>query len=262
MSALVVKVSGKAVDRPERSEALWRAIALAARERAVVVVHGGGKQVDELLGRLGEPIERRDGIRLTPPAQMGLIAGVLAGEVNLSLVGALQRSGARAVGLSLGASGVLATRVDERFSAGGGRVGVAVPGESPLIGLLTAHGYVPVVSSIGIDAQGGLLNVNADDAAGSLALSARADRLLFVSDVAGVNDASGAVIGAIGAEGVEGLIAGGVVTGGMAAKLRAASAIATGSRAEVVIASPEGAAELLGGREGVCTRIRAAEVTA
>lgn len=258
----MLKVSGKAIDDPERSAMLWSAIAAAAGERAVVVVHGGGKQVDALLARLGEPVERIDGIRLTPPSQIGPIAGVLAGEVSLTLVGQLQKQGVRAVGLALGASGVLATRSDPRYGASGGRVGLAEPGEAPLVRLLIRGGYVPVISSIGIDAEGGLLNINADDAAGALARSLDTRVFLFVSDVPGVTDAAGAVLERIGAEEVELLIRNGTVTGGMAAKLRAAAVIARESSAEVVITSPDGAADFLGGGRCTGTRLLPAEVSA
>lgn len=262
MSAIILKVSGKAIDHPERSGALWSAIAKASKDGPVVVVHGGGKQVDALLNRLGEPIERVDGIRLTPSSQIGLIAGVLAGEVNLTLVGALRKHGVRAVGLSLGASGVLDAHIDPRFAQAGGRVGLAQPGEAPLIELLTTRGYVPVISSIGIDAEGGLLNINADDAAGSLARSIETESLVFVSDVAGVADASGEVIDRICADRVESMIADGTVTGGMAAKLRAAALIVSDSHTEIVITSPVGAAGLLRGERCTCTRLLPAEVSA
>ncbi len=262
MSTIVLKVSGKAIDDPAHSAALWKAVAQAQTDHRISVVHGGGKQVDALLVRLGEPIERVDGIRLTPPAQMGLIAGVLAGEVNLTLVGALQKQGVRAVGLSLGSSGVLRTHVDPRFAKAGGRVGLADPGEAPLVNLLAESGYVPVISSIGIDAEGWLLNINADDAAGSLAQSLNADVLVFISDVTGVLDASGSLIERINADAVEKLIAEGVVTGGMAAKLRAAALIAIESHTEIVITNAEQASLWLGKEPCSCTRLIPAEVSA
>lgn len=259
MKTLVVKVSGKAIDRPEEARVLWSACVEAARSSRLVLVHGGGKQVDALLARLGEPTERVDGIRLTPASQMGLIAGVLAGEVNLTLVGALLAEGVRAAGLALGSSGVLRTRVDPKLGERGGRVGLAETGPAPLVELLTSKGYVPVVSSIGIDAEGGLLNINADDAAGALASSLGADELVFVSDVEGVAGADGRVIERIAAGEVEQLIARGVVTGGMAAKLRAASAIAQSRGTRIVITSASGAAALLAGGGCVCTAIELGE---
>jgi len=262
VSTVVLKVSGKAIDEPAHSVALWQAVKSAASNTRVVIVHGGGKQVDALLNRLDEPIDRIDGIRLTPPAQMGLIAGVLAGEVNLTLVGALQKQAVGAVGLSLGSSGVLRTKVDPRFAEAGGRVGLAETGEAPLVELMVSSGYVPVISSIGLDAEGGLLNVNADDAAGSLASSLRASTLVFVSDVSGVTDASGNVIERIAADEVERLIADGVVTGGMAAKLRAAALIVSESHTEIVITSAEQAALWLGNQPCSCTRLVPAEVSA
>ncbi len=262
MSTLVLKVSGKAIDDPARSEALWKAVAVATKLHRIVIVHGGGKQVDALLNRLGESIDRVDGIRVTPPSQIGLIAGVLAGEVNLILVGALQKQGVKAVGLSLGSAGVLRTRPDPRFAQAGGRVGLADPGETPLLDLLTTQGYVPVISSIGIDAEGGLLNVNADDAAGSLVHALQTQTLVFISDVTGVRDASGKIIETISTDEVEILISEGVVTGGMAAKLRAAALIATVSHTEIVITDAANASALLSSSICSCTRLIPAEVSA
>lgn len=262
MSVIVLKVSGKAIDDPSHSVALWQAVKSASSGDRVLIVHGGGKQVDALLNRLNEPIERIDGIRLTPPSQMGFIAGVLAGEVNLTLVGALQKQGVRAVGLSLGSAGVLRTKLDPRFAHPGGRVGLAEPGDAPLVDLLTSNGYIPVISSIGIDAEGGLLNINADDAAGSLAQSLKADVLVFISDVSGVLDASGSLIERINADEVEKLIADGIVTGGMAAKLRAAALIANESHTEIVITNTEQASLWLGQMPCKCTRLIPAEVSA
>ncbi|MCA9272019.1 MAG: acetylglutamate kinase [Phycisphaerales bacterium] len=262
MSTIVLKVSGKAIDDPAHSVALWNAVKSASSRDRIIIVHGGGKQVDVLINRLGEPIDRIDGIRLTPPSQMGLIAGVLAGEVNLTLVGALQKQSVRAVGLSLGSSGVLSTHVDPRFAEAGGRVGLADTGEAPLVELLASNGYVPVISSIGIDAEGGLLNINADDAAGSLASSLGASTLVFVSDVSGVSDAQGKLIERINADEVETLIADGVVTGGMAAKLRAAAQIANKSHTEIVITNAEQASLWLSKEPCSCTRLIPAEVSA
>lgn len=261
MSTIVLKVSGKAIDDPAHSVALWDAVGVASSTQDLVLVHGGGKQVDVLLNRLNEPIERVDGIRLTPSSQIGLIAGVLAGEVNLTIVGALQKQGVKAVGLSLGSSGVLRAQVDPRFAQGGGRVGLAQSGEAPLIALLTSNGYVPVISSIGIAAEGSLLNVNADDAAGSLASSLKASTLVFVSDVVGVSDADGKLIECIQADSVEQLIAEGVVTGGMAAKLRAAAVIAGESHTEIVITNAEQAALWLAKKPSRCTRLIPAGVS-
>ena len=262
MSTIVLKVSGKAIDDPAHSGALWNAVKSSSSDDRIVIVHGGGKQVDLLLNRLGETTERIDGIRLTPPSQMGLIAGVLAGDVNLTLVGSLQKQGVQAVGLSLGSSGVLRTHIDPRFARAGGRVGLADTGDAPLVELLASNGYVPVISSIGIDAGGGLLNINADDAAGSLASSLKASTLVFVSDVSGVSDAQGKLIERIKADEVEKLITDGVVTGGMAAKLRAAALIANESHTEIVITNAEQASLWLSKNPCNCTRLIPAEVSA
>lgn len=239
---VVVKISGKPIAEPSGASALWSALARSGP--SVVLVHGGGRQVDTLLERLGETIERRDGIRLTPAAQMPLIAAVLSGEVNQTLVGMLRAAGARAVGLSLVSAGVAECEADPVY---GGRVGRVIGGDADTLRLLTGAGLMPVVSSIGCDSAGGLLNLNADDAAAGIAAGLGAGRLVLLTDVAGVLDVSGATIGSIGSGDVEGLIAAGVITGGMAAKVRAACATADSAGCEVVIASWRDAESVIAG---------------
>lgn len=248
----VVKISGKPIAEPESAAVLWAD--LAAHARDAVIVHGGGKQVDALFARLGITIERRDGIRLTSEADMPLVAGVLAGEVNQTLVGLLCAAGARAVGISLASAGVVGAEVDPRI---GGRVGRITGGDGSTPRALLASGVVPVVASIGRDAEGKLLNINADDAAAGVAAAINAERVLLLTDVEGVIDASGRTIGQLDEAGVEAAIGDGVITGGMIAKVRSALGVAQRVPGGVVIASWKDAARALAGQPGVGTTIRA-----
>lgn len=231
----VVKVSGGAVDAPQEHRALWETLARAAPRADLVLVHGGGRAVDAMLDRLGMVSERVEGLRRTPTEQMGVVAGVLSGTMNKALVSALLGAGCAGVGLSLADGGM----VDARILGDGslGRVGEVVGGRAGLLRTLLDAGYVPVLSSIARADDGGLVNVNADDAAAGVAAILGARGLVLLSDVAGVRDARGNVIAELDETSCERLIADGVVRDGMIAKVRAALRASSTSGASVLIAS-------------------------
>ena len=245
MNCIILKISGKVMDNPSQAQTLWQAITATQECVPVAIVHGGGKQVDQLLAKLGEPIERIDGIRVTPESQIDIVAGVLAGNVNLHIVGALRAEGVHAVGLSLGSHGVLDCRLDHSHHSQLGRVGRPTDGDARLVRTLLEDGYVPVVSSIGLDPDGGLLNINADDAAAMLAASLQAQSLLYISDVQGITDARGDHLTTVEAEHVESMISSGTVAGGMAAKLRSASSALGQGVTSVQVTSVVGASAFL-----------------
>lgn len=259
---IVLKLGGLAIDDPASNGALWEAVAKLARSApgGLVVVHGGGLLVDRHLGALNMQSERREGIRITPAEQVWEITAVLAGRVNVALVGALRVAGAKPVGVSLGAAGVANCKKTTKFSFDPGRVGEVSGGDGSALLALLRSGFLPVVSCIGIGDDGVPLNVNADDAASGLALNLNADRLILLTDVAGIQDASGEVVPEISTEGVNELIAGGVIHGGMIAKARAAVDAADRSGAPTVIASwknPRIIADLARGlKAGTCVMPR------
>ena len=230
---IVVKVGGAAVEHAGPD--LWKALAEAASARPLVIVHGGGAVVDARLGAHGLTSERRGGLRLTPPEHMGVVAGALAGEVNARVVNQLNNAGARAVGLTLIDGGAVEC-VNANLSPGD-RVGriVRVRDAKPFVAL-RASGLLPVVASIGAD-RAGLLNINADDAAEGLAVGLGASQLVYLSDVPGVLNADGDDIPYIEVDEVEGLVADGVIAGGMEAKVRSAARAAAKVSGSVTIAS-------------------------
>jgi len=235
---IVIKIGGTTLEANAAANALWFALADHHRRGpGIVLVHGGGKAVDRLLSRLNMPVERRDGIRVTPENQIDEIVGVLNGSTNTTLVGALRRAGANAVGLSLSDGGTLACRKATQYSFDPGRVGEAVGADPTLLRTLLASGYMPVLSSIALDADGKALNINADDAAAALATHLRASMLVLMTDVPGVKGADGTIIPRITREQIESLIVANVVTGGMIPKLRAAADVADASGSPVIILS-------------------------
>lgn len=253
---MVVKVGGAALE--QGGDVLWSAIARASRVAPVVVVHGGGAVADARLAAHGFTSERAAGLRLTPPGHLGVVVGALAGEVNTGVVAALNRVGAKAVGLTLVDGG--AVECVAMGLAPGDRVGRVVaehdgttgtPGGSVYTALL-AGGFVPVVASIGAD-EDGLLNINADDAAEGLAAALHARALVLLSDVPGVLDGDGRLIASVEPTDIDALVSSGVVTGGMEAKLRAAARAADRLGSPVVIASwrePAVLDEVVSGRLG------------
>jgi len=224
----VVKLGGNELDRPEWMEGCARALKQAA---PVVVVHGGGKAVDALSRRLGLPVEKRDGLRVTTAEVAEAVEMTLAGAINRRLVSTLRRAGLDALGLAGVDGGLFRARV---APGGLGYVGEIVEVRTALLESLLLAGFTPVIAPVAppADAEAAVpLNINADYAAAAVAGALGAGELLFVSDVPGV-EADGVAQPAIAVREIEALIAHGVATNGMVTKLRAASqALTSGARA-------------------------------
>ena len=237
-SLFVVKLGGALLDDSAALSATIDSICAlhTARPGSVIVVHGGGSSVDRHLAKLGMPTEKRDGIRLTPPDQMIEISAVLSGRVNATIVAELLARGSSAVGLSLADGFLTSSITTTRYSFNPGRVGEVVSGDAKLVHTLLHAGFLPIISSVAVDAGGDLLNVNADDAAAAIARIVGATRLVFLTDVSGVLDQDGALISQITASEVATLIEQGVIYGGMIPKINNALATATETGICVVIA--------------------------
>lgn len=182
-----------------------------------VVVHGGGAEVAAWSRRLGIEPRTHDGLRVTDAETLDVVLGVLAGIVNTRLVAALVAAGRPAVGLTGADAGLLHLR---RRDSALGEVGEVVGADPSLLRSLVGAGVLPVIASIGLDPEGSLLNVNADEAAGAIA-AARGGLLLLCTDVAGVQ-LDGRVLDHLDAATAEGMLADGSASSGMRPKLRAA----------------------------------------
>jgi len=217
---LIIKLGGVLLDSEEALARLFDAL-LAYRnehQRPLVIVHGGGCLVDELMKKLVLPVKKKDGLRVTPADQIDIITGALAGTANKTLLAWATRYGINAVGLCLGDAGLVSVA---QFDEALGHVGQATPGNPALLNTLLNAGYMPVISSIGITAGGALMNVNADQAATALAATIGAD-LVLLSDVSGILDGKGQRIAEMTAAKAEQLIAQGIITDGMIVKVNAA----------------------------------------
>ena len=240
---LLVKLGGTLLDSADSRDALARQISAArAAGHEVAVVHGGGRQMTRYLA--GQGIESRfvGGLRVTSAETIDAVLKVFAGSVNHELVASLNRAGALAVGLS----GIDSFLVEaEQMDPALGAVGRVTRSNPALLDLLTANGYVPVVACVAGDRHGQIFNVNADQMAAACAMAFGARQLIFLTDVDGVLDGSNAGVRAtLTAAESEHLIATGVATGGMQAKLNAALSALAGGVEQVRIAPGSASAVL------------------
>lgn len=251
----VVKLGGALLEEPRRLRRIARSLRDAAARRPVVVVHGGGREVDAEMARLGIRKRAVDGLRITDADTLDVALGVLAGRVNTRLVAAIGAAGASAVGLTGADAGVAPVRPARRHRATDGTqvdlgfVGLPKRRAGPprLLAELMRAGHVPVVASIGGDGKGRLYNVNADTLAADLAVRLGAGRLTVAGDTPGVLDANGRTMPAVDDERIGRLIEDGQARAGMVAKLLACRAAKRGGVARVEIVDGRRPAMLRGG---------------
>jgi acetylglutamate kinase len=188
-----------------------------------VVVHGGGPQIGHMMRRLGKEVEFRDGLRVTDAETLDIARMVLVGKVNREIVSAINVQAPLAVGLS-GEDAHLITA--EQRSAELGYVGDILKVDPTMVTSLLSQGLIPVIATVGIGEAGQAYNINADTAAGAIAIALSADKLVYLTDVPGVQSDRGdpsSLIGQLSATDVDRLIQGGVIDGGMIPKVEAAA---------------------------------------
>ncbi len=231
---VLVKLGGTLLDTDESRNRLAREIAeMQGADLEVVVVHGGGKQMTRFLSERGIESKFVNGLRVSSPEVIDAVLKVLAGSVNHQLVASLVQAGCSPVGLS-GIDSALTEA--ERLSNELGAVGKPVRTNPKLLRLLTANSYIPVVACVAGDRQGNIYNVNADQMAVACAAGFEADRLIFLTDVDGVRGGDGQILRSLTPADCEKLIADGIATGGMQAKLNAATDALHSGIQQVVIA--------------------------
>ena len=218
VSPVVFKVSGSDLDDPAFSQRLAELIAAQAKAGArPILVHGGGKEITELLGAL--KIESRfiEGLRVTDGPTRDVALMVLSGLANKRLVAHLLTAGANAIGLS-GVDGAL-VRV-ERINAELQYVGKPTQVNAALLHHLLDQGMVPVINPMSIDDHNEICNVNADHVAGAIAAALDASMLTFITNVPGVLDPQKSLIPSLQSQQTQALIADGTISGGMIPKVR------------------------------------------
>jgi acetylglutamate kinase len=211
-----------------------------------VVVHGGGPQIGRLLDRLGKGSEFVQGMRVTDSETMDVVEMVLGGLVNKEIVNLINRHGGSAVGLT-GKDGDLirarklllrrdAPELKEPEIIDLGHVGEVESIDAGVVDMLVGGDFIPVIAPIGVGDDGFSYNINADLVAGRLAEVLRAEKLLLLTNTAGLLDASGALIPELDVGTVEELIRQGVITGGMLPKIRCAmEAVQAGVRSAHIL---------------------------
>ncbi len=242
---LVIKIGGAIL---EKASALTNLLTVISqlKEQSVVLVHGGGCVVDDMLAQAGFVTEKKHGLRVTPKAQIPTISGALAGTVNKSIVATAVAMKIPAVGLALTDGDMVTCQLSQQDL---GQVGIPNAQNSKLLDVLLQGGFFPVISSIGALDNGDLVNVNADDAAVVICQLLNAD-LLLLTDVNGVKGASGDYLTSLNSEQAKNLIAEGVIAGGMTAKVNAALHAAKQLQRSIAVASwqsPEQIMQLLNG---------------
>ncbi len=259
---ILVKLGGTLLDAPASADGLARQLASArARGIDLIVVHGGGKQMTRFLSERGIESRFVNGLRVTGPETVDAVLKVFAGTVNHELVARLNRAGALAVGLS-GIDALLAEA--EQMDPALGAVGRVIRSNPAVLQSLLAGGFLPVVACVAGDRDGNIYNVNADQMAVACAGALGAEQLIFLTDVDGVLDGAKQVRAVLTVAAAEGLIAGGVATGGMQAKLNAAIQALQSGVGEVRIApgAAAGVLDRLLSGEPVGTRVVLSEVHA
>jgi acetylglutamate kinase len=233
-ATVVIKLGGHAMGSQEGLESFARDVVLMRMVGVnPVVVHGGGPQINDLLKRLDIKSEFRNGKRVTDAATMEVVEMVLSGLVNKQIVQAINAQGGKAVGISgKDANLMVCTQTDPDL----GLVGTPVKMNPDFLRSLAAAEIIPVIAPIGAGPNGETFNVNGDTAAGAIAASLQADRLLLLTDVAGVKNAAGEVITEISPDQIREMIADGTIAGGMIPKTETAlEAIKGGVRAVVIL---------------------------
>ena len=229
----MIKYGGNAMENDELKTGFARDIVLM---KAVginpVVVHGGGPQIGDLLKRLSIESHFIDGMRVTDSQTMDVVEMVLGGHVNKEIVNLINRHGGSAIGLTgkdatlIRAKKMVVTRQTPEMTSPEiidfGHVGEVVGINTDLLNMLTKGDFIPVIAPIGVGENGESYNINADLVAGKVAEALKAEKLMLLTNIAGLMDKQGKVLTGLTTAQVDDLIADGTIYGGMLPKIRCA----------------------------------------
>ncbi len=234
---IVIKYGGNAMISPELKEQVMEDIVLLSLVGVkVVLVHGGGPEITDMLKRVGKETVFHDGLRVTDKETVEVAQMVLAGKINKDLVRLLESKGGRAIGLSGIDGGML--KAEMKNPALGFVGNVTGVDASPILDVLNA-GYIPVISTLACDAEGSVYNVNADTAAAQIAGAMHAERLFMMTDIAGIlrdKDDPSSLIPYLSVKEAGKLFESGVISGGMIPKVECClEAIFLGVKKVVII---------------------------
>ena len=227
---IVVKYGGNAMTDPALKEGFARdVVLLKVVGMNPVIVHGGGPQIDDLLKRVGKKGEFIQGMRVTDAETMDVVEMVLGGQVNKDIVNLINRCGGKAVGLTGKDGGLIrARKMMVRGGAGNdemvdiGQVGEVESIDPAIVNLLHTQDFIPVIAPVGVGANGESYNINADLVAGKVAEILKAEKLIVLTNTAGVLDKNGNLLTGLTARKVDELFADGTIHGGMLPKIGSA----------------------------------------
>ena len=217
---LVIKYGGNAMINEDLKRDVMKDIVLLSLIGVkVVLIHGGGPEITDMLGRVGKESRFVDGLRVTDAETAEIVQMVLAGKINKNLVNLIQNTGGRAIGLC-GADGHLieAEMRDERLGFVGEITNINT---QPILDVLE-KGYIPVVSTVGVDGEGNVYNINADTAAARIAGELKAEALISMTDIRGLlrdKDDPESLIPTVRVSDAPALVADGIISGGMIPKV-------------------------------------------
>ena len=217
---VVVKYGGNAMVNQQLKEQVMEDIVLLWLIGVrVVLIHGGGPEINETMAKLGKKAQFVDGLRVTDKETVDIVQMVLAGKVNKTLVNLLQMKGGHAVGVSGIDGGILEARMKNEAL---GYVGEVIKVRTQPITDLLEKNYIPVISTVASDRQGNTYNINCDTAAAYIAGALGAERLIMMTDIAGIlmdKDDPNTLIPHLTVEEAENLYTTGVISGGMIPKV-------------------------------------------
>jgi len=239
---IVIKYGGNAMEDDALKSSFARDVVLLKLVGLnPVIVHGGGPQIDQLLGRLGgKASEFVDGMRVTDAETMKIVEMVLGGQVNKEIVALINQHGGRAIGVTGKDDGLIRARKLE-VTRNGAKVDLGFVGEvaavrPEVIRHLEDGGFIPVIAPIGVDEEGRSYNINADLVAGKIATVLKAEKLILLTNTSGVLDAAGKVLTGLSYQQVDELVADKTIGGGMLPKITCAlDAVKSGVRTAHII---------------------------
>jgi acetylglutamate kinase len=239
-ATIVIKLGGHAMGSDKAMDEFARDVVLMKQCNVnPVVVHGGGPMINDMLKRLDIKSAFVDGKRVSDAATVEVVEMVLSGKINKRIVQAINAQGGKAVGLSGKDANLMICDKDLGSAEAPvdlGFVGKPVEMHPQILARFLGSDFIPVVAPIGAGRNGETYNVNGDTAAGAIAAAMKADRLLLLTDVAGVKDAGGTVLTQLTARRVREMTAAGIIAGGMIPKTQTAlDAIDGGVRAVVIL---------------------------
>ncbi len=219
---ILIKIGGATLG--SHDTAIEDIVELQRRGKSLVVVHGGGKLITEWLEKQGVSSRFVQGERVTDQPTLDVVTSVLAGLVNKEIVAAINHLGGRAVGISGVDGALIEGRIGDKEK---GYVGAVVRVNTAVLETLLESAFIPVVAPVGLNSfdrptdAPPTLNFNADVVAGEIAAATGAERLIFLTDVAGISDESGKLLPRLSPDEAEALVTSGVASGGMIPKIKA-----------------------------------------